>query len=300
MLECSYASPFGNCMTQQRVLAAFEKCGTSPVTMAAAEHKAVTLDMSSDATSKVDEVFDLHKRNLAALEAEGLETITLQVTPRVGDAIGPIVRPGRWDEKVKALAYNKQSAGTLMIVGGGVGWDSEMCLQAAALKADKALAATAADKEKKKKARAALKEEVDDIRALKVADADLSGDQLRTLLRWDMPKGGASKFTTKGTMLAQYVKVKGDGSNDEEGAAAPAAQAPPPAAAAAPSPGADWKRVDVSKLGDIDLDAHMLMLRQEKARRARGCERRRVYRVWVEKACKFNDLIVHKFRREKN
>ena len=83
--------------------------------------------------------------------------------------------------------------------------------------------------------------------------------------------------------------------------AATTARAPPtPHTAAAPSPGADWKRVDVGKLGDIDLDAHMLMLRQEKARRARGCERRRVYRVWVEKACKFNDLIVHKFRREKN
>lgn len=232
----------------------------------------------------VDDVFDLHGRNLAALKTAGLDVTTLQPTPRVSAAaqLGPITRPGRWDKKVEALATNKQSAGTLMIVGGGVGWDSELCLQAAAARSDKAQAASAAGEKKKRTERAALKEKVVAIRALGLEDAALSGKQLGTLLRYKMQRqGGASKFTQKAAMLAQYQKVKGDASDDED-AAAPALPAPPPLAAAAveaPSPGADWKRVDVGKLSGVELDAHLLMLQQERARRAVGCVRRRVLSV---------------------
>lgn len=194
--------------------------------------------------------------------------MAVQSTPKPKDAVGPIRRPGRYDHKVALLASNKNTAGNLFIVGGGAAYDSDLAVAAAVLKAEKAQEKTNATKEKKKSARKALCAEVAVIRAAELPDDQLSGTQLSALLRYKMPKGGASRFTLKIAMLAQYAKVKGDESEEEEEDAvvvAPAVAPVPP-----PSPGANWKRVDVGLLTGADLDRHILMLLQEKNRRELG------------------------------
>ena len=69
------------------------------------------------------------------------------------------------------------------------------------------------------------------------------------MLRYKMPKGGASKFTSKAAIQAQYIKVKDNESEDDEdegddiAVVAPAVVPVPP-----PSLGYNWKRVDVGQL----------------------------------------------------
>jgi hypothetical protein len=137
-----------------------------------------------------------------------------------------------------------------------------------------------------------LRAEVDVILALGLTDEDLSGGQLSTLLRYLMPEGGHSKFSSKPKKLEQYKKLKpslekpasppaaagGRALRSGRGAVAPVVAAPAaaaaapvvPPAAAVPSPGADWKRVDIGELSQKDLDIHFTMLLQERARRRRG------------------------------
>jgi hypothetical protein len=189
-------------------------------------------------------------------------------------ALGPIQRPGRWDQKVEALASNKNTQGNLFVVGGGAGYDSDLRLEAAALKQERVAKAAADAAAKKAAALAELEEKATAILALGIDDDALGGKQLDVLLRFKMPDGGASKFTTKPAKLAQYKLLK----NADDPAAAAAAVPPPPppaaaaaaAAAAVPSPGADWKRVDVGEMTQGDIDSHIMMLVQEKQRRVRN------------------------------
>ena len=56
---------------------------------------------------------------MVQLKKAGLDTVALQSTPKPMDAIRPITRPGRYDQKVNLLATNKNTAGSMFIVGGG-------------------------------------------------------------------------------------------------------------------------------------------------------------------------------------
>ena len=266
-----YGSPFAKSMAPAKVRHSFAKCGLSPITTAAAEHRSVTDDLDESVT---DDVFNRHATAAAAAKAAGLEVTPVHSVP-AGAAtkdLGPIKRPGRWDKKVDALASNKDTQGNLFVVGGGAGYDSDLRLEAAALKQERAAKAAADAAAKKAAQLKELEEKAAAILALGIDDGALSGKQLDVLLRFKMPDGGASKFTTVGAKLAQYklLKVAGDP------AAAAAVVVPPPpaaaaaAAAAAPSPGADWKRVDVGEMTKGDIDSHIMMLIQEKQRRARN------------------------------
>ena len=81
------------------------------------------------------------------------------------DAIGPITWPGRYDQKVNPLATNKNTAGSMFIVGGGAAFGSDMEMEAAVQKAGKVKEKNKAAKEKKKISREALCAEVAAIRA---------------------------------------------------------------------------------------------------------------------------------------
>ena len=146
-----------------------------------------------------------------------------------------------------------------------------MEMEAAVQKAGKVKEKNKAAKEKKKSAREALCAEVAAIRAEGLALPDLGTKQLSAMLRLKMPKGGASKFTSKAPVQAQYIKVKDNESEDEEDEGDNiAVVAPDVVPVPLPSPGDNCKHVDVRQLSSVDLDNHLTMLLQEKHRQDLG------------------------------
>ena len=180
------------------------------------------------------------------LKKAGLGTVALQSTPKPMDTIAPITRPGRYDQKVNLLATNKNTAGSMFIVGGGATFGSDMAMEEAVQKAGKVKEKNKAAKDKKKSAIKALCAEVAAIRAEGLTLPHLGTKQLSPMMRYKMPKGVASKFTSKAAIQAQYIKVKDNESEDEEDEWGDiAVVAPAVVPVPSPSPGANWKRVDV-------------------------------------------------------
>ena len=136
-----------------------------------------------DAAKELDDLAQQHEKNLAQLKKAGLDTVALQLTPKPMGAIGPITRPGCYNQKVNLLATKKNTAGSMFIFGGGAAFGRDMAMEAVAQKAEKGKEKNNAAKEKKKSPREALCGEVSDIRAEGLALPDLGTKQLSDMLQ---------------------------------------------------------------------------------------------------------------------